>query len=242
MAKLKQDCYTFRKSLIKKNMQLTTMNLKSAQEDHINWIKTRLEQTQQELAEAEANLLKVKDLVEQKRANVAYFQDKLEAEISSNDIDIVADIASALQEKVEVNGNHLSESVTTVNSNGNVGKVTFFDDESEQEYFEKNERKNQEDEEGDKRNPRDMLYPEFRAKTFGEAVEIILDNLAAPVNRKQIASRLFDAKSDHEQLRATNSLANQLHQGVKEGRWKKVGRGLFASNSFKEEVTDEINN
>ncbi|NES40281.1 hypothetical protein, partial [Moorena sp. SIO2C4] len=84
------------------------MNIKSAQEDHINWIKDRLKQTQQELAEAEANLLKLNNLVEQKRANVAYFKDKLEAELSSNDIDMVADIAIALQEKNEVNSNHLS--------------------------------------------------------------------------------------------------------------------------------------
>ncbi|NET67990.1 MAG: hypothetical protein F6K63_27835 [Moorea sp. SIO1G6] len=218
------------------------MNIKSAQEDHINWIKTRLEQTQQELAEAEANLLKLNNLVEQKRANVAYFKDKLEAELSSNDIDIVADIAIALHEKTEVNSNHLSEQNTTVNSNGNVGKVNFFDDELEEKSFEENQIKNQEDEEGDKRNPRDMLYPEFRGKTFCEAVEIILDNFAAPVNREQIVSRLFDAKSDDEQLRAKNSLSTELRRGAKEGRWKKVGRGLFASNSFQEQVTDEINN
>ncbi|NEP36477.1 MULTISPECIES: hypothetical protein [unclassified Moorena] len=218
------------------------MNIKSAQEDHINWIKDRLKQTQQELAEAEANLLKLNNLVEQKRANVAYFKDKLEAELSSNDIDMVADIAIALQEKNEVNSNHLSEQDTTVNSNSNVGKVNFFDDELEEKSFEENQIKNQEDEEGDKRNPRDMLYPEFRGKTFWEAVEIILDNFAAPVNREQIVSRLFDAKSDDEQLRAKNSLSTELRRGAKEGRWKKVGRGLFASNSFQEEVTDEINN
>ncbi|NEO18724.1 MULTISPECIES: hypothetical protein [unclassified Moorena] len=229
------------------------MNLKSAQEDHINWIKTQLEQTQRELTEAEANLVEVKALVEQKRANVAYYQNKLEAELSSNDIaaenddiaaendDIAAEISSAFRE-LEVNANHLSEQAPTVNSSGNVGQVTFVDEELEEESFEENQRENQDDEEGNKRNPRDMLYPEFRGKTFGEAVEIILDKFAAPVNRKQIASRLFDAKSEHEQLRATNSLANQLHQGVKEGRWKKVGRGLFASNSFQEQVTDEINN
>ncbi|NES46356.1 hypothetical protein, partial [Moorena sp. SIO2C4] len=79
-------------------------------------------------------------------------------------------------------------------------------------------------------------------KTFWESVEIILDNFAAPVNREQIVSRLFDAKSDDEQLRAKNSLSTELRRGAKEGRWKKVGRGLFASNSFQEEVTDEINN
>lgn len=220
-------------------MQLTTMNLKSAQEDHITWIKTRLEQTKRELTEAEANLVEVKALVEQKRANVAYFENKLEAELSSNDDiaadndDIAAEISRAFQE-IEVNGNHLSEQATTVNSSGNLGQVTFCDDELEEESFEEN----QNNEESHKRNPRDMLYPEFRGKTFGEAVEIILDKFAAPVNRQQIASRLFDAKSDHEQLRATNSLSNQLCQGVKAGRWKKVGRGLFASNSFQEQVID----
>ncbi|NEP29436.1 MAG: hypothetical protein F6K49_48830 [Moorea sp. SIO3I6] len=129
-----------------------------------------------------------------------------------------------------------------MNSSGNVGQVTFVDEELEEESFEENQRENQDDEEGQKRNPRDMLYPEFRGKTLREAVEIILDKFAAPVNREQIASRLFDAKSDHEQLRAKNSLSTELRRGAKEGRWKKVGRGLFASNSFQEQVTDEINN
>ncbi|WP_424099325.1 hypothetical protein [Moorena producens] len=224
-------------------MQLTTMNPKSPHEELITWIKTRLEQTQRELTEAEANLVEVKTLVEQKRANVAYLQNKLEDELSTNEL--AAEISSALLEDLEVNGNLLSEQAPTANpsaNSGNVGQPTFFDDESEKESFEENERENQDDRESHKRNPRDMLYREFRGQTLGEAAEIILDSFAYPVTPEQIASRLFDPKSDDEQLRAKNSLSTELRRGAKEGRWKKVGRGLFASNSFKEEVTDEVNN
>ncbi|NEO72030.1 hypothetical protein [Moorena sp. SIO3H5] len=216
------------------------MNPKSAHEELIIWIKTRLDQTQRELAEAEANLVEVKALVEQKQANVAYFQDKLEAELSRNEL--AAEISSALVEDREVNGDMLSEQAPTENPSGNVGQPTFFDDESEEESFEENERENQDDRESHNRNPKDMLYREFRGKTLGEAAEMILDSFAYQVTPEQIASRLFDAKSDDEQLRAKNSLSAELRRGAKEGRWKKVGRGLFASNSFKEEVTDEVNN
>ncbi len=219
------------------------MDLKSAHEELITWIKTRLDKTQQELAEAEAKLVEVKALVKQKRANVAYFQNKLEAELSSNEL--AAEISSALVEDREVNGNLLSEQAPTANpsaNSGNVGQGIFLDDESQEESFEENERENQDDRESHKRNPRDMLYREFRGQTLGEAAEIILDSFAYPVTPEQIASRLFDPKSDHEQLRAKNSLSTELRRGAKEGRWKKVGRGLFASNSFHEEVTDEINN
>jgi hypothetical protein len=104
------------------------------------------------------------------------------------------------------------------------------DEELEDEDLEDEDLENEEFEEGNKRKPKDILRPEFKDMTLGEAAQKIMDQYRQPLKSEQIAKRIFDPKSNDERQRAKNSLATELRRGAKDGRWRKIERGCFISN------------
>ena len=85
-----------------------------------------------------------------------------------------------------------------------------------------------EDEENeDKRNPKDMLFPKYKGQTLGDIAEKILNTVKQPLDVDSIAEIIFDTQDDDEYFRARNSLATELRRGAKDGRWQKIGRGYF---------------
>lgn len=96
----------------------------------------------------------------------------------------------------------------------------------EVEVFTTNEQADDE-ENKDKRNPKDMLLPRYKGQTLGDIAEKILNSVKQPLDVDSITKVIFDVQNDDEYFRARNSLATELRRGAREGRWKKIGRGSF---------------
>jgi hypothetical protein len=84
----------------------------------------------------------------------------------------------------------------------------------------------------DQRSPKEMLRTEFLNQTLADVIWQVLNSYKKPVNADGVAQVIFDTRDNAEYGRARNSLSTELRRGVKEGRWKQVGRGLFVAKDF----------
>jgi uncharacterized coiled-coil protein SlyX len=206
-----------------------------AHHQHIEWLEVQLAQQKQELTAAEDKLAEVKALVEQKQDSVAYFQRELER-VTSNAL-----VEATVETSSSHSGSQVAWNISTEIRNQNGSQATSDTSRCEDENFDSEEFEDEgyEDEEFEnlnKRNPKDMLRAEFKSMTLGDAAETILAQYRYPLNPEQIAAKMFEPQSEDEHLRARNSLATELRRGAKDGRWKKIGRGLFVSNDIQAEA------
>jgi hypothetical protein len=84
----------------------------------------------------------------------------------------------------------------------------------------------------DQRSPKEMLRTEFLNQTLADVIWQVLNSYKKPVNADGVAQVIFDTRDNAAYGRARNSLSTELRRGVKEGRWKQVGRGLFVAKEF----------
>ncbi|HEY9864305.1 MAG TPA: hypothetical protein V6D21_09045 [Candidatus Obscuribacterales bacterium] len=192
----------------------------NVREEFIAWFRLQEEQIQQELIAAKAKKEELEAFIKAKEADLLYIQTKLESEIRD-------------WPRQSLTSDYVPESIAIVTL-----EEENYEENQDHEENEENEEDGsieEETENPNQRNPKDMFKPEFFRKTLGDAALIILDSCNHPLNSDQITKRLFDYRSEDEYQRAKNSLSTELRRGAKEGRWKKIGRGFFAGNSFNEE-------
>jgi hypothetical protein len=198
-----------------------------AHQQHIQWLQTQLAQQKQDLEAAESKLAETKALVEQKRESVAYYQSMLDAVVS----DEISSSSCLSGTASSVPGNTSNQNGSRATSSIPVyGDKDCEDMKLEKEEVEDEELEDEEFKEENKRKPKDMLRPEFKNMTLGDAAQEIIDQNRSALKPEQIAEQMFDPKSEEERQRAKNSLATELRRGAKDGRWKKIDRGFFVSN------------
>lgn len=189
----------------------------NVREEFIAWFRLQEEQIQQELIAAKAKKEELEALIKVKEADLLYVQIRLESEIQ--DLPRQSMTSASVPE---------SMAIATLEEDN-------YEENQDHEENEEDGSIEEEPENPNQRNPKDMFKPEFFRKTLGDAALTILDSCNHPLNSDQITKRLFDYRSEDEYQRAKNSLSTELRRGAKEGKWKKIGRGFFAGNSFKEE-------
>ncbi|MBW4648061.1 MAG: hypothetical protein KME06_05090 [Kastovskya adunca ATA6-11-RM4] len=110
------------------------------------------------------------------------------------------------------------------------------DDELDEENDEK-EIKLFEDEE--KLVPRDFIKPEFKEMTQETALLKLLESYDEPRTSTEVAESLYETTSGEDFKRARSSIAVALRVGAEQGKWKKVGRGIFASHRVASDIQEE---
>ncbi|NES22747.1 MAG: hypothetical protein F6K41_28465, partial [Symploca sp. SIO3E6] len=220
------------------------MNHHSAHQQHIEWLEAQLAQQKQELTAAEEKLAEAKALMEQKQASVAYFQRTLEILVSYEFGKTQAEAIAERSSDYSENGVAWDFATDTRDQNKSQDTSNLFgykdeysDDETlDNEELEDEEFDDKEFDDVEKRNPKDMLRSEFKNMTLGDAALSIIEKCDYLLNPEQIADKIFEPQSEDERLRARNSLATELRRGAKDGKWKKIGRGLYVSNDMPAEI------
>lgn len=205
----------------------------AAKEQHIAWLKEKL-------AAEEAELAKLEERIIELQGSITYYRQAIEQLSPKQAIEQLSSLASnadspfsgySPQRKDELSEQAVDSETRTLRNllpEGNKEPVESDDIEEENDIG-----LDFEEEEGGKRSPKDMLRPEYQGKTLGEiALEWLIKAGGRPLSPDTIAERIFVTSSDEELQRARNSLATELRRGAKEGRWKKVGRGIFSANPY----------
>lgn len=184
-------------------------------------VKEQLAQEESKLAETEARLVQLREDLAQLQDSVAFFRNEL--------VRLMGDEAESAPGEINGGGSELSIYTETGEPNGGQSTSSSF---SEDEDIEGQDLEDDETgDEGSKRNPKQMLRPEYARMKMAAAAQVILDRYKAPLTAEYIAKIMFEEGSDEENFRAKNSLSAELRRGAKDGRWRKLGRGLFVSNS-----------
>ena len=84
-----------------------------------------------------------------------------------------------------------------------------------------------------KRNPMEMVKPQFKGMQLGDIVELILRQNQKPMTTAEISRIIYDTDDKEEFARARNSLSAELRSGAaKESpRWLKKGRATYVAHS-----------
>lgn len=82
-----------------------------------------------------------------------------------------------------------------------------------------------------RRNPMDMLKPEFKGMQLGNIVEHVLERHRGPLTTTDIGRIIYDARDKDEFSRARNSLSAELRLGASKNppRWVKKGRSAYVA-------------
>ncbi|HEY9799209.1 MAG TPA: hypothetical protein V6D25_02535 [Leptolyngbyaceae cyanobacterium] len=177
------------------------MSYDTAHQQHIKWIQKQIEEKISALSEAE-------ERVSQLKADIVYFKLMLDVHQKANTDALSQD--ALIASNFDQGSNKESEQIQTNNSGltGNVQNGVTEDN---------------------KRSPKEMLRAEFANKTLAEVAEILLNSRHEVLTADDIAQDIFLTENNDEYVRARNSLSTELRRGAKEGRWKQIGRGSFAS-------------
>lgn len=177
------------------------MSYDTARQQHIKWIQKQIEEKMSTLTEAE-------ERVSQLKADIEYFKLMLDIHQKANTDALSQD--ALIASNFDQSYNKESKQIQTNNSGltGNVQNGVTEDN---------------------KRSPKEMLRAEFANKTLAEVAEILLNSRHEVLTADDIARDIFLTENNDEYVRARNSLSTELRRGAKEGRWKQIGRGSFAS-------------
>lgn len=72
---------------------------------------------------------------------------------------------------------------------------------------------------------------EFQEHSFTDAVSQILEESSEPIGLSDVIAKLYGDLSNQDYQRAKISLTNVLSTGKNKGKWKSIGRGMYASNA-----------
>ncbi|MEX0271495.1 hypothetical protein AB3R30_20395 [Leptolyngbyaceae cyanobacterium UHCC 1019] len=72
---------------------------------------------------------------------------------------------------------------------------------------------------------------EFQEQSFTDAVSQILETSGEPIGLSDVIAKLYGDLSNQDYQRAKISLTNVLSTGKNKGKWKSIGRGMYASNA-----------
>ena len=192
----------------------------AAHQQHLEWLQAQLAQQDSKLAEAQA-------IVAQLQESVAYFRNAI-AVVRTSEPNLT--LTEKLPEQSSFTTNGTKEVVGLVTENGNLngGETASIIISDNEDSDLKDDREGKETEEANKRSPKDMLLAEFREQTLGDiAEEKLKASGGKPLSSDELTEMIFETRSKDEYFRARNSLSAELRRGAKEGRWKKVGRGIF---------------
>lgn len=199
----------------------------AAREEHLEWLKKQLAKEEAELVDAEARVIEL-------RGSVAYYKhaiEQLSPTASHSD--------SSLPNNSQQGDTSSSEESNSRQVRTNLlpeGNLRLLGEQDDDDDFADNDFEEGGDsgfEEGgeSKRNPKDMLKPNFKGKTLGEIAELFLNHAKGRSLKPEfIAQNIFEFSSEEEFQRAKNSLATELRRGAREGRWEKHSRGRFRAN------------
>ena len=192
----------------------------AAHQQHLEWLQAQLAQQESKLAEAQA-------LVAQLQESVAYFSNAI-AVVRKSEPNPTQTEELPKQSSFTINARKEVAGLFTENGNLNGGETTSRII-SENEAPEPEDSWEGEDtEDPSKRNPKDMLLPQFKGQTLGDIAEKKLKaSPGRPLSPDELTEMIFATTTEDEYFRARNSLSTELRRGAKEGRWKKVGRGIF---------------
>jgi hypothetical protein len=76
-----------------------------------------------------------------------------------------------------------------------------------------------------------FVKPEFQEQSFTDAVAQILEAAKKPIGLSDVIAKLYVDLSNQDYQRAKISLTNVLSTGKNKGKWKSMGRGMYASNA-----------
>jgi len=84
-----------------------------------------------------------------------------------------------------------------------------------------------------KRNPMDMVKPQFKGIQLGDIVELILKQNRKPLTTSELSRMIYDTNDKDEFARARNSLSAELRSGASKEppRWLKRGRSTYVARS-----------
>jgi hypothetical protein len=192
----------------------------AAHQQHLQWLQAQLIQQESKLAEAQA-------IVAQLQESVAYFREAI-ALVSRSEQNPT--LTEKLPEQYSLTTNGRKEVVGLFTENGilNGGEIASTNISDNEDSKLEDDREGKETEETNKRSPKEMLLPQFREQTLGDIAEKKLKASAGKsLSSDELAKMMFETRSEDEYSRARNSLSAELRRGANEGRWKKVGRGIF---------------
>jgi hypothetical protein len=76
-----------------------------------------------------------------------------------------------------------------------------------------------------------FVRAEFNEQSFTDAVFQILESSKEPIGLSDVIAKLYEELSKQDYQRAKISLTNVLSTGKNKGKWKSIGRGMYASNA-----------
>jgi hypothetical protein len=76
-----------------------------------------------------------------------------------------------------------------------------------------------------------FVRSEFQEQSFTDAVLQILEGSSEPIGLSDVIAKLYGDLSSQDYQRAKISLTNVLSTGKNKGKWKSIGRGMYASNA-----------
>jgi|SRR6476661_8278358 len=181
-----------------------------AREQHVKWLKEQIKQL---------------------KASLVYYEGILALvapdEVASTPTDVVSET-----ETLTWNGGQVASTSSLDADEHLKGGLARFNLASEDASLEKPSSQNRH-----QRSPMEMKRPQYEGLTFAKSIERVLNSRQESMRVDQIVEAIFDVASEEEFWRAKNSLSVELRRGVQpqHKRWKKLGRNLYASNSFNEQ-------
>ena len=84
-----------------------------------------------------------------------------------------------------------------------------------------------------RRNPMEMIKPQFKSMHLGDIVEMLLIESKKPMTIAEISRIIYDTDDKQELARARNSLSAELRSGAAKEppRWLKRGRATYVARS-----------
>ncbi len=76
-----------------------------------------------------------------------------------------------------------------------------------------------------------FVKAEFQEQSFTDAVSQILEDSSTPIGLSDVIAKLYGDLSNQDYQRAKISLTNVLSTGKNKGKWRSMGRGMYASNA-----------
>jgi hypothetical protein len=195
-----------------------------AREQVVKLLKENIAQHKSELAQVQAK-------AEQLKENIVSYERML-ALVAPEEVALTPTQMLSETAALTLNGGQVASTSSLGAEEHLKGGLANFSLASEDASLEKASSQNRH-----QRSPMEMKRRQYVGVTFAESIEKILNDRQQPMLVDQIVEAIFDAASEEEFGRAKNSLSVELRRGAEPQykRWKKLGRNLYASNSFNEQ-------
>ena len=187
-------------------------------EQHLKWLTAKQAHQQKKLAVTKELIVQdpdfdeAKELVNELQKDVAYCENILE--YLKKNFNQQSDCSE-------------SQDVGLADCNENQDGVDEEDND-----FPEDEDDNFAQDDSTQRAPVDMLRPEYKGMSMFDIIERILADTSQELSSEDVTRIAYDTNSEDEFLRAKGSMSAQLRIGASKGKWAKVERGHFASNTL----------